>query len=74
MVVCQIWFRRVFVEDVMDHWGGKTGSEPALATVASGDEPSSTPPIIAEVVIRSSSEDEVLEEKDEGGEREEIEG
>jgi len=74
MVVCQIWFRRVLIEDVMDHWGGKTGTEPALASAAAGDEPPSTSPIIAEIVIRPSKEDEALAEKDDGEEQKGIEG
>lgn len=45
LVVCQIWFRRVLIEDVMDHWGKP--SEEAIA-------PTTDPVLVTETGIPAS--------------------
>jgi len=51
-VVSQIWIRRVFIEDVMDQWGG--GQQKRLAPSSFDPEPSeevSVPPVTTETVL-----------------------
>jgi predicted PurR-regulated permease PerM len=57
MVVCQIWVRRVLVEDVMDHWSRPTKSKLITETMAVEEYNDRNPALISETVIHSFKED-----------------